>query len=145
LEAAVGAVLVTRIAVNGGVSAGQREAIVVILDVFIGDLPSAYSVALLAICAQLATMDVSMAILAALAYVGEHHFYMALRAGDCRMHATKRVAGLIVIEFRNGTNRFPGACCVTVLTRHGQISVRTVRPPRGLCSGTFHENKKCKN
>lgn len=144
-EAAVCTIFVASIAIHSGVSARQWKAIVVILDVFICDLPSAYGVALFAICAQLATVNVSMAVLATLADVGEDHFYVALGTGDGRMHAAKRVAGLIVVEFRNRANRFPGTRRVAVLTRYSQISVGTVCAPRSLCSRTFHKDEKYKS
>ena len=66
LELAVGAVLVAGIAVDHRVGTGQREAVVVLLHVFNSDRPSADGMALLAIRAQLALVNISVAILAAL-------------------------------------------------------------------------------
>ena len=65
LEAAVGATLVAGLAVDGSVGAGQREAIVVLLNVLDPDLPSPHGVALLAVGPQLPLVNVGMAILAA--------------------------------------------------------------------------------
>ena len=65
LECAGGAVFVASIAVDGSVGAGQREAIVVLLNVFNRDLPSPHGVALLAVGAQLPLVNIGMAILAA--------------------------------------------------------------------------------
>jgi hypothetical protein len=65
LECAGGAVFVASIAVDGGVGAGQRESIVVLLNVFNRDLPSPHCVALLAVGAQLPLVNIGMAILAA--------------------------------------------------------------------------------
>ena len=66
LELAVGAALVAGIASDGCVGTGQREAIVVLLHIFNRDHPSANRVALLAIRAQLALVNISVAVLAAL-------------------------------------------------------------------------------
>jgi len=145
LETAVGAILMAGIAVHGCVSTRQREAIVVILNIFIRDLPSPDGVTLFAICAQLATVNVSMAILAALAYVGENHLHVTLSTGDRGVHAAKRIASLIVIEFRNSADRLPCARSVTVLTRYGQTPVRTVRAAGSLRSRSFCKQEKRKN
>src|SRR5215471_10635110 len=134
LELAIGAILVAGIAVHGGVSTHQREAIVVILDILIGDLPSAHRVALFAICAQLATVNISVAILAALADVGENHLHVTLGAGDRGVHAAKRVASLIVIKFGDRADRLPCARGVTVLARYGETPVWTMRAARNLRS-----------
>src|SRR5437899_2296999 len=65
LEPAVGAALVAGIAVDGCVGTSQREAIVVLLLIVNSDRPSANGVALLAIRAQLALVNISVAVLAA--------------------------------------------------------------------------------
>ena len=51
LEFAVGSVFVAGIAIDGSVCAGQREAVIVLLNILGCDAPSANGVALLAICA----------------------------------------------------------------------------------------------
>ncbi len=145
LELAVGAALVTGVAVDGSMRSGEREPIIVLLNVFVRDLPSAHSVALFAIRTQLAAMNIGVAILAALPDVRKNHLHVALRAGDRSVHATKRIFGLIVIELGYGANGFPGARGVAVLTRHGQTSVRTMRPARGLRYGTVHVNEQRQN
>ena len=132
LELAVGAVLVAGIAVDRRVGTGQREAVVVLLDVFNSDRPSADGVALFAIRAQLALVNISMAVLAALADAGEDHFDVTLGAGDGRVHAAQRIARLIVVEFRNSANRFPAIRGVAILAGNGQTAVRTVRAFRDL-------------
>lgn len=50
LELGTSTALVARIAIHGGMGSGQREAIVVILNLLNRNLPSANGVALLAIC-----------------------------------------------------------------------------------------------
>ena len=116
LESTVSAVLMASIAVDGCVRTGQRESIVVLLNIFVGDLPSTDRVALFAIGAQLAAMHVGVTILTTLADVGENHFDVTLRAGNCSMHASERVPGLIVIKFWNRANGFPCARGMAVLT-----------------------------
>ena len=91
-----------------------------------GDLPPSNRVTLLAVRTELAFMDVGVAILAALADTCENGFDVTLRASNVFVHATEWILSLIVIEFRNGPNRLPCACGMTILTRDVQISVGTV-------------------
>ena len=65
LKLAVSRVLVAGIAINCSVRPCQGEAIIVLLNFLNRDCPSAHAVALLAICAQLAFMNVGVAVLAA--------------------------------------------------------------------------------
>lgn len=81
-ELAVGSALVAGVAVDSRVSTGQRETIVVLLDIFVGDLPSTDGMALLAIGTQLPAVHVSVTVLTALSHVGEDHLDVALCAGD---------------------------------------------------------------
>ena len=112
------------VALCHGVRASQRKAIVVILDGLDVHRPSLHVVTLLAIRSELSAVNVSMAFGALTADVGEDHLGVALRTGNTLVHAAQRVAGLVVIEFRNGANRFPAADGVTVLTGDCQIAVR---------------------
>jgi len=59
----------TGIAVNNGVGTRQREAVVVLLDIFDGNLPAPNCMAFLAVSSQLTSMNVSMTVLATLADV----------------------------------------------------------------------------
>lgn len=122
----------TGIAVHGRVSSGQREAIVVLLDLLDSDRPSSNAMALLTIGTQLPLVNISVAVLAALAYVSEDEFDVALRAGHCLVHAAKRVAGLIVVEFRDRSDRLPRARGVAVLAGQVQAAVWTMRAPIAL-------------
>ena|SRR5579863_1598526 len=96
-------------------SSGQRKAIIVLLDLLYRNLPSQDGMALLAIRPKLTSVNVGVAVLAALPHVSEHRLDVALRAGYCPMHAAQRISGLIVVEFRNGANRPPGCRRVAVL------------------------------
>ena len=127
LEFAVRCTLMTGVAVHSSVRSGQRKAIVMLLDLLNRDLPSPHGVTLLAIRAQLALVNIRMAILAALADIAEHRLHVTLNASDGLVHAAQGIFSLIVIEFRNGADRSPGARSMAVLTGDIQISVRTVR------------------
>lgn len=124
-----------RVAVHGGMSASQWESIVVLLHLLDRDLPSANGVALFAVRAQLTPMYIGVAVLASLADIAEHWLDVTLRATDGRVHTPKRISCLVVIEFRNGADRFPCVRGVTVLARHSQIPVRTAR-----CRGDLRAN-----
>jgi hypothetical protein len=126
LELAGGPVLVAGIAVNRGMRSGEGKPIIVILDLLDRDLPSPDRVALLAIGPQLAPVDIGVAVLATLPNAAENWFDMALCAGYRLVHAAKRIARLIVIEFRNRPDRLPAAGRVAILTGNVQISVWAV-------------------
>jgi len=87
LELAGGAVLVTRIAIHRRMRSGERETVIVILDLLHRDLPAANRVALFAIRAQLPAMDVGVAVLAALPHTGEDRLDVALRTRYGLVHA----------------------------------------------------------
>jgi hypothetical protein len=123
LELAVGRVLVAGIAIYRSVSAGQGETIIVLLNFVNRYSPSAHGVALLTICAQLAPMNVGVAVLAACGHVAEHRLHVALRTRHILVQAAQRITGPVVIEFRNGADRLPALCGVTVLTGEVQIAM----------------------
>ena len=127
LEFAVRGTLVARVTVNCRMRSGQWEAVVVLLHIFYRHLPATHGVALLAIRAQLPLMNVRVAVLAALAYIGEHRLHVALRTSNGLVHASQGIARLIVIEFRNCANGLPSRRRMAVLTRCIEIAVRTVR------------------
>lgn len=113
------------IAGHSGVRSDQGKAILVLLDVLDGYLPAFDGVALFAFGAQLPAMDVSMAVSAGVADIGKDHFGVALGAGGQRcVHATQRVAGLVVIEVGHGTNWLPAHAGVARLARKTEIAVR---------------------
>ena len=81
LKLAVGTTLMAGIAIYRCVRSGQREAVVVLLDLLNRDLPTANRMASFAIGAQLPLVDICVAILTALADIIEHHLYVAASAG----------------------------------------------------------------
>jgi len=130
LKLAVGGILVAGVAIHRGVSSGEREAVVVILDLLYRNVPSPHRVALLAVGSQLPPVNIGVAILAACADIVEDHLDVTLGAGYRRVHAAKGIAGLIVIEFWDGADRLPSTSGVAILTRNGQIAVRAMRARR---------------
>jgi hypothetical protein len=75
------------IALHHGVRAEQREAIEVLLNRLDGNLPARYGVALRAIRAKLAAMEVRVAVGAVLADIRKYRLHVAARAGNFLMHA----------------------------------------------------------
>ena len=127
--------LMAYVAIHRGMCTGKRKAVIVLLHLPNGNLPSANGMALLAVCPQLTLVEVGMAILTALAHTREHGPDVTLGAGDRRVHAPKRIFRPIMIEFRNGADRSPRVGGVAVLAGYVQISVRTVGASRDLCPG----------
>jgi len=89
--------------------------------------------ALRAIRAHLPLVNVRVALFTILAHICEHRLEVALRALNFLVHLAQRIAGLVVIEFRNRTNGAParsglwqfsqgmasGPCGLRVVTRCG--------------------------
>lgn len=117
------------LALHRSVSAEKREAILVILNLLNGIVPTKNRVALRAVRAHFALVNIGMAILTILANIGEDRLYVALRALHFLMHTAQWVVRFVVIEFRNGADGAPTRGGVAVLARNGERSVRT---PSGL-------------
>lgn len=88
--------------------------------------------ALFAIGAELAFVNVGMAVGAFLADVGEDWLQVALGARHALVHATQRVARLRVVKLRDVADRFPSTLCMTILTRNVQRTVRASRVATSL-------------
>ena len=94
--------------------------------------------ALGAVLAELGAVNVGVTIGAVLANVGENRFCVTSRAGYFFVHASKRVARGVVVEFGNGANGSPARIRVTIFTRNSEWTVRT---PAGLSlGGCGHDN-----
>ena len=119
LELAVGAALVAGITVDRCVSTGQRETIIVLLHIFNSNAPSADGVALLAIRAKLTLVNIGVTVLATLTDVGENHLHVTLNTSDAGVQTTQRIARLVVVELRNGSDRPPAIRRVAILARGG--------------------------
>lgn len=111
-------------ALQHGVRADQREAILVIANIFEGNLPAPDRVAAFAIGTELTTMNVCMAIGAVRAYVLEHQLGVAIRACHLLVHASQGVTGLVVVELRVGADWFPTRVGVAILACNRDWAVR---------------------
>src|SRR5260370_14969691 len=102
----------TSVAGQSGVSADQREPVLVLLDVLDGNLPSLDRMAVLAVGSELSAVDIGVAVSARVANVRKHQFCVALSArAHGRVHATQPIPGLAVIKIRQRTNWFPTPTC----------------------------------
>lgn len=125
LELADRRALVTIFALHGRVRSQQWKTVLVILHLLHGHIPALHRVTVRTIRPHLAPVHVGVAVLTIFGYIGENRFHMALRALHFLVHATQRIASLVVVELRNRTNRSPPRRGVAVLTRNREFSVRT--------------------
>lgn len=106
-------------AIDSGMRPDQREAIRVCAHCLQRHIPADYCVALLAIRAELPSMNISVTVGTLSAYIAEYQFGMTLNAIDLDVHAPKGIAGRIVIEFWNRADRFPTRLCVAIFAGNG--------------------------
>jgi len=118
LKLSYGRALVAVCAVQAGVPTDQRETVFVLPHTLEDDVPPLDRVALLTIGSHLAAMDVGVAIRAVGSGVGKHGLGVALSASHALVQAPKRILCLVVIEFRDGSNRLPANRRVAVLARN---------------------------
>ena len=116
-ELAGGGILVAVFALRQLVRAHQRETVLVILNGLQRDLPTLDGVATGAIGAELAAMNIGVAIRALRADVLEDQASVALNAIHFLVHAAEGVPGQIVVELGIGPYGLPACVCVTVCTR----------------------------
>jgi hypothetical protein len=124
-----------RIARNGGVSPEKRKAILVIFDLLRGEIPSFDGMALRAIGAHLAAVNVSVAISAVFADVREDRFDVALNAFHLFVHAAERILGFGVVEFGDSADRAPSRGSVAIFARDVDGAV-------GIAGGPFLSGRK---
>jgi hypothetical protein len=117
------------LAFHYSVRAEQWKPVEVLLNRLDRHLPSENRMALRAVCAELSTVNVSMAIGAVLPNVGKNRFGVASRAGNFFVHAAKGVLRRVVVEFGYGANG--GPACVRVAIFAGNVE-RTMRTPARL-------------
>jgi len=117
----------------------------VLLHILDRNLPSPHRVTLLAVGAQLALVNIGMAILAALTDVRKNHLHVTAGTGHGSVHAAQRITGLIMVELGNRPDRLPATRGMAVLAGKGQIAVRAVRALGGLRSRASREYGKRKN
>ena len=102
----------------------KRKSVLVIVDLLNGDLPSRNGVTLCAVRSHFPLVNISMTILTILADVGEYRFGVALRTRHFLMQTPERIFGLIVVEFRNCTDRPPTRRGVAVFAGYSEGTVR---------------------
>lgn len=87
------------------------------------DLPPANGVALGAIRAELAAVQVGVAIRAPRTRFIEYETYVTLRTRHLRVHAAQRIRSAVVIEFRDAAYRLPA---------RGRVAVFAGNPYRAM-------------
>lgn len=110
-------------------SAQQREAVLVILQLLNRNVPALYRVALGTVGAHLALVHVTVTIRAVFPDIGENRLDMALRALHFFVHPAQRILGLVVVKLRVRADGAPPGGGVTVLARDRQRAVRTSSGP----------------
>jgi hypothetical protein len=89
------------------VGANERKAILMVTNRGYGNLPAFDGVTRFAIRAELAAVNVRMAVRTLLSHIRKNQFYVALGALDFFVHTAQRVNCLVVVEFGNTANRLP--------------------------------------
>lgn len=103
-----------------------------------GNLPAEHRVALFAVRAKLAAVNIRMAIRAIFGYIGKHGFCVAPGARSFFVHAAQRILRRIVIEFGNRADGRPTRVRMAIFAGDCEWSVRTsARLPLG--SGRHNE------
>lgn len=97
------------------VCSDKWKAIQVIANIFVRNLPALNGMAVFTVRSKLPSMNVCVAIRAILAHVLEDQACVALGAGHLLVHASQRVASLIVAEFWVGADRLPACIGVALL------------------------------
>lgn len=118
------AILVAGVTIQCGVRTHQRKTVQVLLDLLDGDLPAPHGVTLLTTGPELPPVNVGVTVGTFCAHVTEYRFGMALGASHPQMHATQRVTGLIVVEFRHTADGLPPADRVAVLAGDIETTMR---------------------
>lgn len=100
--------------------AEKWKAVLVILHLLYRSIPPLHGVTLCAVRAHLAAVKISVTIGAIPADVGEDRLDVALCAVHFFVHAPQGIAGLVVVEFWNCTNRIPAGRGVAVFAGNGE-------------------------
>ena len=128
-------ILVTRLAVDGGMRPQEGEPVFVVLDGLQRYPPPSDRMALAAITSHLAPVDIRMAVGALHSDIGKYQLRVALLAVDADVHAAQGILGFVVIEIRIGPDRLPARRSVAIFTSHAERTVRaTCNPLPGLAS-----------
>jgi hypothetical protein len=125
LKLADGRALVAILALHRRVGAEERKAVLVIVNLFCGNLPALNGVTLRAIRSHFPLVNIGVTILTGLSYISEYGLGMALYAWHLLMHSAKRILGLIVVEFRDCADWPPARGRVAILAGYGERAMRT--------------------
>jgi hypothetical protein len=136
-----GSVLVTLLAFHHRMRPEQWKPVEVLFDRLNRYIPTQDGVALGAVGAELTSMNISMAVRAVLAHIGEDRLYVALRAVHFFVHAAKGISRGVVIEFRDGADRAPTRARVAILAGDGKRAVRI--PSKLPLSGGLGSEGEC--
>ena len=126
--------LVAFLAVNRGMGAEKREAILVILHLLVYGCPALHRVALSAIRAHLAAVNIRVTIDAVLPHIGEDRIQVTESAFHTLVHSAQRISRLVVVEFRVRLDRAPRGSGVTILTRDSEFGAMRASSGRFIFS-----------
>lgn len=143
-ELADGCACMTGNAVECGMSAEERETILMVLNVLDRDTPALDRVTFLAASSKLPAMKVCMAIGALRSHTRENWIRVAGLAVEFCVCAAKRKSGFLVAEVRKTPYGLPASFRVTAFTTKLQISVRTAGRPTLGCLSTNRRHKNSK-
>lgn len=134
--------LMAGVAIQRRMRSHQGKTILVVLDLLHRNLPAFHGVALFASGAELALVNVGVALGTLCRHIGKHQLSVAGHARHFFVHAPQRIFRLIVIKFGHAADRLPSTKRVAVLARDIQ---RPVRTPGG-CAGwpgryTYHTHQ----
>src|SRR5258708_39388303 len=101
-------------ALHRGVSPEKREAILVILNLLNGIVPTKNGVAPRAVRAHFPLVNIGVGILTILAHICENRLYVALRSLNFLVHAPQGVTRFVVIEFRDGSDGTLACGCASM-------------------------------
>lgn len=127
VELTDGANFVAGVAIDGGMGADQRKAILMLVDVVNGDLPAIGVVTEFTFGAVLAAMEIRMAILTLHRSVTKNEILVAIRALHFCVPSMQRESRAGMVEFQLGAQRLPFLRGVTLLARDLQfVAVRAM-------------------
>lgn len=141
LKLADGRALMTLIALQSGVCTEKGKAILVILYLLDGRVPSADGVALRTVGAKFPTVNISVAVRAGFANISEDGLDVALRTANFFVHAAQRIRGFIVVELHVAADRPPAVRGMAIFARDGERAVRAARALSLPVSGQYEEGQ----
>ncbi len=117
----------TFIALDSGVCAKEREAILVIFYLLDGRVPAPDRMALRTVGAKFATMNICVTVGAVLADVCENRLNVALCTANLFVHPAQRIGSLVMVELHVAADGPPAVGRVAVFARDGEGAVGATR------------------